>query len=122
MSKFKFWIPAILYMAFIFWLSSRPAPDQIRFLPIIFKLKVVHLIEYGFLYFLFWWAISRTTNYCKLEIFILALTATVLYGLTDELHQAFVPQRTASLIDVAADGIGGLLAQAGVTILEKKQR
>ena len=32
-----------------------------------------------------------------------------LYGITDELHQLFVPGREASVIDVAVDTLGSLL-------------
>jgi len=33
----------------------------------------------------------------------------VLYGLTDEIHQYFVPGRTSSLADLGADALGILL-------------
>jgi len=119
MSKFKYWLPAIVYMALIFWLSSRSVPETLKHFPIIAKLKVVHLIEYGVLYFLCWFAIVRTTAYRRHEAFILALTITVLYGCTDEFHQIFVPQRTARISDIVADGVGGLLTQAGISALRK---
>ena len=32
-----------------------------------------------------------------------------LYGLTDEIHQAFVPGRDASALDVMADGTGAMI-------------
>lgn len=107
MSRFKYWIPAILFMAIIFWLSSRPSPEELKILPIFARLKLVHIVEYGILYFLFWFALVRTSAYSKIEIIILALSFTVLYGLTDEFHQIFVIGRTARLIDVVADGVGG---------------
>ena len=34
---------------------------------------------------------------------------TVLYGVSDELHQAFVPARVASELDVGIDAAGALL-------------
>jgi VanZ family protein len=105
-----------LYMALIFYMSSKPAPNELRCIPIIAKLKVVHIIEYGILYLLLWYAIIKTTTYNKLEAFALALTITVLYGLTDEFHQIFVAGRTASLMDVVADGVGGVLAQTGASV------
>ena len=117
MSKFRYWIPAALYMALIFYLSSKPAPSELRFIPIIAKLKVVHSIEYGVLYLLLWYAIIRTTAYNKMETFALALVITVLYGLTDEFHQIFIIDRTARIADVVADGVGGVLAQAVISVL-----
>lgn len=116
MSKFSSWLPAILYMILLFWLSSRPAPEEVRWLPIIFGLKVSHMIEYGILFLLVRYALIQTTTYNKPSIFALALMITVLYGLTDEFHQIFVATRTARLIDVVADGVGGILAQTSVSI------
>jgi VanZ family protein len=111
-SNIKFWLPALLYAGLIFWLSSRPSPEAIRWIPIIAKLKLVHIIEYGILYGLLWYAITRTTSLNKIEVFALALTLTVLYGLTDEFHQIFVCGRTCRFADVAADGVGGMIVEA----------
>jgi VanZ family protein len=40
----------------------------------------------------------------------LALVLTVGYGVFDEIHQAFVPGRHSSALDVVADAVGFLLA------------
>jgi VanZ family protein len=40
----------------------------------------------------------------------LALMLCVVYALTDEGHQVFVPGRTASLYDVALDSTGALFS------------
>ena len=106
-------------MALLFYLSSRPAPDELRWLPIIAKLKLVHIIEYGILYFLVWHAVIRTTSYNKLEAFSLTLIFIILYGLTDEFHQIFVVGRSARLEDVAADGVGGILVSMGINLRNK---
>jgi VanZ family protein len=103
-------------MLFLFYLSSHPAPEELRWFPIIAKLKVVHIIEYGILYLLVWNAVIKTTAYDRLSAFALALMVTVLFGLTDEFHQIFVATRTARLIDVVADGVGGLFAQAAISV------
>jgi VanZ family protein len=39
----------------------------------------------------------------------LAWVLTVLYAVSDELHQAGVPGRTAAALDVVVDGVGALL-------------
>ena len=121
MSKFKFWIPPILYMALIFWLSSRPSPDQIRLIPIIAGLKLVHVIEYGILYFLFWWALVNTTSYNWIQIFMIAFSLTVLYGMSDEFHQLFVASRTSRFMDVVADGVGGIISQGMISMFNKNR-
>ncbi len=42
---------------------------------------------------------------------IFAFAIGILYGISDEIHQSFVPGRTPSVIDVVANGIGLVLAQ-----------
>jgi VanZ family protein len=41
-----------------------------------------------------------------------AMVGLVLYAITDEIHQTFVPGRTALLTDVAIDAVGGLAGLA----------
>jgi VanZ family protein len=45
---------------------------------------------------------------------VLAILTASAYGLTDEVHQAFVPLREASWQDWLADTIGATLAAVGV--------
>ena len=58
-------------------------------------------------------------------LFILAVSVSTLYGISDEVHQYFVPGRTASLADIVADGIGsliGVLCYLGVREVRKVRR
>ena len=43
---------------------------------------------------------------------LLAVALTVAYGLTDEVHQAFVPGRTPEFRDLAADAVGAAAGAA----------
>lgn len=53
----------------------------------------------------------------------LTLVATVLYGASDEIHQAFVPGRDSDGWDLAADAFGGLAgALAGLVLAAWTQR
>ena len=106
-------------MALIFCLSSRPVMNELKWFPIIAKLKLIHIIEFGILYFLARHAIVKTTTYNKIEAFALALSITILYGLTDEFHQIFVLGRTARLVDVVADGVGAIIVAAGISLRDK---
>ncbi len=42
--------------------------------------------------------------------YLLTLWTTTLYGISDEIHQFFVPHREFSVHDIAADFVGGVLA------------
>jgi VanZ family protein len=48
-----------------------------------------------------------------------AVIGSTLYGVTDEIHQMFVPPRTAELADLAADLVGSV---AAVAVLYAAQR
>jgi VanZ family protein len=39
----------------------------------------------------------------------IAVLTTVLFGLSDEFHQSFVPNRVADVLDFAADSLGAFL-------------
>jgi VanZ family protein len=80
--------------------------------------KIFHVGEYGVLGYLVARAIG---NYglTKKTLFIRAFALCVLYGISDEVHQMFVPHRYPSVMDVLADGIGSSL---GIGIYIKKRK
>ncbi|MFH0831754.1 MAG: VanZ family protein [archaeon] len=99
------WTLAFGYMAVIFVLSSFPyGPPQPTLLkPISATFK--HFLEYsvlGFILLACFRSSPKTRNRALLFAFLLA----AFYGLTDEFHQLFVPGRTASFVDIAADSLG----------------
>jgi len=69
--------------------------------------KLYHLIEYGILSF---WLIrafkNSSKNILSNNAIFLTVLVTVVFGLTDEIHQAFVPGRFASVADLVFDSIG----------------
>ena len=105
--QLSLWIPVVAYAALIFYLSSLaslPGPD------ILFADKVEHAIEYGILGFLLMRAIFRA-GFCldRRSAFALVVIISFLYGVGDEIHQIFVPGRTASFFDALFDLIGASL-------------
>jgi VanZ family protein len=101
-------------MLIIFCFSSRPAPEAVKAVPIYEGIKLVHLAEYGILALLFIWALFKThgqktrNNFSLNKILLIAVLLTTAYGVIDEAHQYFVPERTAKLIDVFTDFLAAL--------------
>jgi VanZ family protein len=100
----------ILYMITIFILSSMPA-DAVIELPRWDSLikESLHLVEFGILYTLLFLAALTFSEITPRQNLILILVSS-LYGLSDEIHQYFVPYRSATAIDVVKDIIGVLVA------------
>lgn len=82
-------------------------------LPYYLERKGAHVVEYAVLMFLavrFFFALFPQEALRK--ILLLAAVFSITYGVSDELHQFFVPYRGAKLTDVAIDGLGVLSAAA----------
>jgi VanZ family protein len=126
---FRNWAPAVLWAGLIFFFSTDrfSSSNTSQFfgplLSTIFsgitaeQFDTIHLIvrklAHWSQYFIFSLLLVRALRgpfKSQLElrraIWILAMVS--LYALSDELHQAFVPSRTASLADVTIDSVGGI--------------
>lgn len=105
--------PVIIWMALIFYFSSRESigiTETLIFDFIIFK--TLHIIEYAILYFLLYRAFSIIQGKKLKTIHMTyAFLIALIYAVIDELHQTFVPTREGRLRDVFIDmiGIGGMI-------------
>lgn len=111
MKFFSFWIPVVVWMAIIFFLSSRErilVSEQQTLNFIIFK--TLHVIEYFLLYVLLLRALRNTAGLQKTSVFWGTFVLTALYAATDELHQSYVPTREGKVRDVIIDAFGAMLA------------
>lgn len=110
-----YWLPIIIYCLAIYIQSSRPAPMQMPDIPLLDKL--LHFTAYAVLGALFLRAFRtvRIRNNIKLAM-ALSVFLSTFYGLSDELHQHFVPYRNADLMDALADMLGSI---CGVVIYQK---
>lgn len=99
------WLPALLMMIAIFAFSSRTSNELPNFGGWdYFVKKSAHGIGYGLLALSYLRALPGL-NY-KLSWFL-----AVLFSLTDEFHQSFVPGRHAAITDVLVfDNLGALIA------------
>ncbi len=115
LAKGKRWGAALLWMALIFFLSSRstlPGPDDPLW-NILLK-KVGHFVVFGVLAWLYLRAL-RATHPASERDHGIAWGLALLYAASDEIHQAFVPGRTPSptdwLIDLAGATVALLIAR-----------
>ncbi len=82
--------------------------------------KAAHVTEYGIYALLLYGSMGGGRDF-RWRWRRAALCAAIAgaFSLTDELHQAFVPGRTGSLVDSALDAGGALLAMAGVYVAHR---
>jgi hypothetical protein len=91
------WLPVVAWAALIFALSSVPdLGTGLGGWDLVLR-KIAHAAEYAVLGALLLRATGRTG---------LAFALGALYAVSDELHQAFVPGRLGSPLDVAIDAAG----------------
>lgn len=99
-------------MALIFILSAQPKLPPLPGLGCLEQTnwfdKVKHAAAYAVLGALLWRALAGV--YRKWIVAALVVGISVLYGVTDEYHQKFVPNRTCDICDLIADTAGAALA------------
>lgn len=103
-----YWGPVLGYAGLIFYLSAQSHPDED--LPSLLghvNDKVLHAVEYaglgGLCYRAFRLGAAETP---AARALVLAVLTASLYGITDEIHQLFVPFRESSWQDWLADVAG----------------
>ena len=107
-------------MMLIFHLSSAPPPQVAREFPVFFEIKVLHILEYAGLATLILFAVHNTTKIPFKWEAVFSIMGAYIYGLTDELHQVFVPGRGASLLDAFTNLMAACLAMAVIFYLCRK--
>ena len=106
-SRAVFLLAALCWAGLIFYLSSQPSIDAPALFP--GQDKLFHLVVFGMLGFLVMGTLQAAhRGYQPKQLWWVAL-AIMLYGISDEFHQHFVPGRSVDAYDVLADAIGGLL-------------
>ena len=118
-----YWLPALAYASLIFYFSSLSYPEEViphgRALFAAFGDRWLHLIEYALLALLCYPAFRYSTGpHIAQQTVILVIVVASFYGITDEVHQAFVPLREASSLDWAADIAGAIMGALISRIIE----
>ena len=109
---------AFAWMALLFYLSHQPGLDT----PMLFsgQDKVLHAVVYGLLGLLLLAAQPRQAQgYSWRQVGISTLIAS-LYGLSDEIHQYFIPGRSSEVLDWVADTLGALIGAFLLAWLSRK--
>ncbi len=113
------WLPLLAYCVVIFIQSSRPAPVE---LPGWYAGdKLLHLAGYAVMGALSVRAFGTLRMRRSLPLLVtVSILFAFLYGVSDEIHQYFVPSRQADVFDALFDGLGGALGVLGYLWLEKR--
>jgi VanZ family protein len=114
------WGPVVAYMAFIFYESSQPSlPSVVGGI----SDKVLHILGYTVLGALLVRALSAGFRRpVTAFVAVLAVALTTAYGVSDEIHQSFVPPREMDPWDVVADAVGGVIAAVPLHIWFRPRR
>ncbi len=117
------WLPVLAWAAVIFGLSAQP---NLRFvsdegLDFVVR-KIGHMGVFGILALLVWRGLGMSTAWRRPRTWTVALGATALYAISDELHQGFVAGRHPSPVDVGIDGAGAAVAIGVVLVLARGSR
>ena len=102
------------------WLFPHLSDATLNFIHGVIIRKGAHFTEYAIFGLLAARAFHTSSRQMlRTHWFIMALFVVVVYSLTDEFHQSFVPTRTASIYDSMIDTCGGLAALCLVHIRRK---
>ena len=126
----RYWLPPLLWMSVIWALSADvgsadhtaglfvwiaralwpwATPSQLELAHGLLR-KLGHLTEYAVLSVLWFRAFHAGRRLAAAPSALVALAISVGWAILDELHQSFIPSRTASSIDVLLDTTGATLA------------
>ena len=101
------WLPLIAYCVFVYIQSSYPSPESLPSFD--FSDKLYHFAGYALMGILFYRAYQTLPIRYNTSLLILfSMISAALYGISDEIHQSFVPYRDGNLLDAVADALGGV--------------
>ena len=102
----------VIIMGMIFFLSHQPG-DSVQLPRFAGIDKAVHVIAYGLLAWAFLYGLQPFIhNSSRGVTAIIVVLFCLLFGISDEFHQSFIPARFVSIWDVMADGVGAILVVA----------
>ena len=113
------YFPAFCVMVAIFVVSHIPG-NELHPPKFIAYDKFWHVLEYFIL--------ASTLLYAKrpaidhFQQYALIVFYCLIFAISDEIHQSFIPFRFASIMDILADGLGALLAVSAWNLINRWRR
>jgi len=134
------WALVLIWMSVIFSLSAQNDTQSsglsekiVSFIAGIIKviepvckinMNVLHLVvrkaAHFTIYFLLGIFVTHALRKSEKERVLISLIICILYALSDEFHQSFVPGRVASFIDVGIDSLGALLGSCIFSLIKNR--
>ena len=113
-------LPLLAWMGGIYVLSAQPflpqAPNP--WWDLLLK-KGAHMAAYAVLAIL-WWRVLAQRCSTRLALGLAALFS-VLYAVSDEVHQLFVPGRNGTVMDVGIDACGATIAAVVLWVVRRSE-
>lgn len=99
-----------LVMGTIFFISHQSGDTLSPYLPAFPGAdKICHLTIYGLLALTVLWGHGPGRQGALVKVALKTVVFCLVYGMSDEFHQAFIPQRSVSGLDLLADLAGAML-------------
>ncbi|MEK4250430.1 VanZ family protein [Paenibacillus sp. FSL W7-1287] len=108
------WLPAIVWMGVIFYMSSRTGDEINTVLPFIQK-YFPFIEDFNWGHYVSYFILAMTVDYgfgskaSRWSTKVIIVCVCTFYGVTDEIHQYFVGGRMMDLYDIRNDCIGATL-------------
>lgn len=115
---FRLFGPVLIWCGLIFVLSSISNPPGRTDAE--WPSYLAHVAEYAGLGYLTTRATRRGLSLSMPAAWAVAWSACVLYGISDEVHQSFVPERHASAVDLAVDAFAAAIGVASWELLSRR--
>ncbi|MBU0502825.1 MAG: VanZ family protein [Candidatus Omnitrophota bacterium] len=119
MKLLKLWFPVLFWCWLIFYISGISSLETPWGLWDFVLRKISHITEYFILTLLLYRAFKGTFIPSRLNLFFWPGALSILYAVSDEIHQYFVPTRGPSLEDVLIDCAGIIIFYVSLKYLKK---